>query len=191
MEVKYGEIYYVNLGEGRGSIQGNIRPCIVISNDMCNKYSPIITMIAVTSKMTKKQLPTHVYIGEETGLKYKSVALCEQILTVNKSDLISKVGQCSYYTMKQIENATSIQINKKPIDITYLLDLINEIKNINQNLNQKYTKELEIERVEKISELYDYCTENFIDYNSILKKYFAGEYLGMGRGKNEERVRTM
>ena len=50
------DIYWIDLGKGNGSIQGGLRPCVVTTNDMANKFSPVIQVAPITS-MTKKKLP--------------------------------------------------------------------------------------------------------------------------------------
>ena len=62
------DIYWIDLGKGNGSIQGGLRPCVVTTNDMANKFSPVIQVAPITS-MTKKKLPTHVNVKQgEAGL---------------------------------------------------------------------------------------------------------------------------
>lgn len=86
-----GDIYMVNLGMGFESVQGGIRPCIVVSNNTGNYYSSIL-MIAPVTTQQKNKLPTHVKVDTNTGLPRKSTALYEQIFVVSKSQLRDKVG---------------------------------------------------------------------------------------------------
>jgi mRNA interferase MazF len=103
-----GDIYLVEL-KSKGSIQGGIRPVIVVSNNRANAYSPVVQVIPITSK-AKKHLPTHVQIGLESGLKIESTALAEQLTIVDKDDLITRVGMVDIRIMKQVDRALSIQI---------------------------------------------------------------------------------
>ena len=77
------EIWLVNLGDNKGSVQGGIRPVIVISNNVCNTHSPVIHIVPITSR-TKNKLPTHVTIDASTGLKTESTALTEQSTLISK-----------------------------------------------------------------------------------------------------------
>lgn len=86
-----GDIYMVNLGFGQDSVQGHLRPCIVVSNNTGNHFSSIV-MIAPITTQPKHRLPTHVEIGIDTGLLCKSTALYEQIFVISKSQLEDKVG---------------------------------------------------------------------------------------------------
>lgn len=89
--MKRGEIYLVDLKEPIGSVQAGIRPVIVIQNDIGNLYSPTTVVCSITTAR-KKWLPTHCSISKSGGLKKKSIVLCEQIFTVNKTDLKQQIG---------------------------------------------------------------------------------------------------
>ena len=75
-------------------VQYGVRPAIVISNDAANENSPAITVIPLTSNRKKGQLPTHVFISN-AGLSRSSIALCEQIHTLDKRRMLKKLGQRS------------------------------------------------------------------------------------------------
>jgi mRNA interferase MazF len=104
-----GDIYLVEL-KSKGSIQGGIRPVIVVSNNRANTYSPVVQVIPITSSKTKKHLPTHVQIGLESGLKIESTALAEQLTIIDKDDLITQVGMVDAKVMREVDRALSIQI---------------------------------------------------------------------------------
>ena len=110
-DIKRGDIFLVNLGEGVGSIQGGfMRPMIVVANLMCCKYSSVIHAVPTTTK-SKKYIPTHVEISTNTGLMRTSVALCEQVQLLNRDMFIEKIGHCDNYIMKNISNALRIQFD--------------------------------------------------------------------------------
>ena len=110
-EIKRGDIYLANLGEGVGSIQGGfMRPMIVVANPMCCKYSSVIHAVPTTTK-SKKYIPTHVEISTNTGLRIVSVALCEQVQLLNKSMFVEKIGHCDNYIMSKISDALRIQFD--------------------------------------------------------------------------------
>ena len=91
-EIKRNEIYYADLNPVRGSEQGGIRPVLVIQNDTGNKHSPTTIVAAITSKEEKAKLPTHVEVIN-CGVERKSLALLEQIRTIDKSRLIKYIGE--------------------------------------------------------------------------------------------------
>ena len=63
--IKPWEIRYVNFGDENKCLQGGIRPALISQNSMGCKFSPIINVIPLTSRVDKvknKNLPTHVFI---------------------------------------------------------------------------------------------------------------------------------
>ena len=91
--VKRGDIFYADLSPVVGSEQGGIRPVLVVQNDVGNKYSPTVIVAAITSRINKAKMPTHIEIeGEKHGLAKDSVILAEQIRTIDKSRLKEKIG---------------------------------------------------------------------------------------------------
>lgn len=92
MIVRRGDVYYVDLRPVIGSEQGGIRPVLIIQNDMGNKHSPTVICAAITSKMNKAKLPTHVELDSSRYDMVKdSVILLEQLRTIDKKRLKDKV----------------------------------------------------------------------------------------------------
>lgn len=105
--IKRGQIWYADLGNTYdGSVQGGKRPIVIVSNNKGNYYSPILLVVPITSSNTKHSLPTHVDIQ----LKAPSIALCEQILTINKKSLISFEGVIGEDKMKKIDECLKISL---------------------------------------------------------------------------------
>ena len=93
MNIKRGELYYADLSPVVGSEQGGIRPVLVVQNDVGNKYSPTVIAAAVTSKINKAKLPTHIELPSNVyGLQRDSVILLEQIRTLDKRILKERIG---------------------------------------------------------------------------------------------------
>ena len=89
MIVKRGDIYYADLRPVVGSEQGGIRPVLIIQNDVGNRHSPTVICAAITSKMNKAKLPTHVELDSRIyDLVKDSVILLEQLRTIDKKRLI-------------------------------------------------------------------------------------------------------
>lgn len=109
--IKRGEIYYADLSPVVGSEQGGIRPVLIVQNDIGNKYSPTIIAAAVTSKLNKARLPTHIEIPSEAyGLPKDSVILLEQLRTLDKRRLKDKIGLLDSETMEKVNNALLISL---------------------------------------------------------------------------------
>lgn len=108
-ELKKFDVIYCSLGKpsvDKGSIQCGSRYCIVISNDRCCRYSPVIQVVPCTTSKVKTKIPTHMEIGALYGLKEPSLILNEQILSINK---VSIQRKCGHISDKEIQN----EINEK------------------------------------------------------------------------------
>ena len=107
--IKRGELYYADLSPVVGSEQGGIRPVLVVQNDIGNRYSPTVIAAAVTSKIDKAKLPTHIELSaKDYGLPKDSVVLLEQIRTLDKRRLKDKIGQVSGDKMMRINEALMV-----------------------------------------------------------------------------------
>jgi mRNA interferase MazF len=114
--VKRGDIFYADLNPTVGSEQGGVRPVLVIQNDIGNTYSPTTVIAAVTSRINRPRLPTHVAIGsEESGLPADSVVLLEQIRTVDKSRLKDKVSRLPKGKMAEVDRALEMSLGLVPL----------------------------------------------------------------------------
>ena len=111
MTIKRGELYYADLSPVVGSEQGGIRPVLVVQNDVGNKYSPTVIAAAVTSKINKAKLPTHIELSSNSyGLQKDSVILLEQIRTLDKRRLKERIGELSDATMNRVDKAILISL---------------------------------------------------------------------------------
>ncbi len=109
--IRRGELYYADLSPVVGSEQGGVRPVLVVQNDVGNKYSPTVIAAAVTSKINKAKLPTHIELNAaEYGLSKDSVVLLEQIRTLDKRRLKERIGSLPSATMKRVNDALLISL---------------------------------------------------------------------------------
>ena len=110
--VKRGDIYYADLSPVVGSEQGGVRPVLIIQNNVGNRHSPTVICAAITSKMNKAKLPTHIEINAELyGIEKDSVILLEQIRTIDKSRLREKVCHLNCTFLKQVDHALKISLS--------------------------------------------------------------------------------
>ena len=108
-----GEIYYTDFGDGMGSEQKGYRPAVIISNDIGNRHSTTVIVAAITSlRPNKPKLPTHVYVGAETGLDNPSIILLEQIRTISRDRLDDYVGRLSKDQLEALWHALAISIGE-------------------------------------------------------------------------------
>ena len=106
MEVHRGEVFYADLSPVVGSEQGGVRPVLIVQNEIGNRHSPTVIAAAITSRLDKARLPTHINIrAADTGLAKDSVVLLEQIFTIDKERINSFMGMTSEWEMAQIEKA--------------------------------------------------------------------------------------
>ena len=109
MQIKRGDIYYADLSPVVGSEQGGIRPVVVVQNDVGNKYSPTVIAAAITSKINKAKMPTHIAINaEQFGLPKDSVVLTEQIRTIDKKRLKERIGCLDEEYINKVNDALII-----------------------------------------------------------------------------------
>ena len=106
-----GDIYFADLTKGNaGSEQGGYHPVVIIQNDIGNKYSPTVIVAALTSKIKKTKMPTHVLVTEEDGMQEDSVVLLEQIRTIDKRRLKGYITSLDKNKMKQIDAGIIISL---------------------------------------------------------------------------------
>ncbi len=114
VEIKRGDIIIGDLEPVIGSEQGGIRPCLVIQNNIYNKYSPTITIAAITSKKFIKEYPTNVELEKgESGLDKDSTVMLNQLRTIDKSRIIKKIGLLDDYIMGKVDLAIKASLNIK------------------------------------------------------------------------------
>ena len=111
MQVKRGDIYYADLSPVVGSEQGGVRPVLIIQNNIGNRHSPTVICAAITSRMNKAKLPTHVEISASRyALVKDSVILLEQVRTIDKKRLREKVCHLDCEILKKVDQALSISL---------------------------------------------------------------------------------
>ena len=107
--MKRGDIYYADLRPVVGSEQGGVRPVLIIQNDVGNRHSPTVICAAITSKMNKAKMPTHIEINAGDMVK-DSVILLEQLRTIDKKRLKDKVCHLDSPVMQRVNRALQISL---------------------------------------------------------------------------------
>ena len=111
MQIKRGDIFYADLSPVVGSEQGGIRPVLIIQNDVGNRHSPTIICAAITSKMNKAKLPTHIEVdAKKYHLVKNSVVLLEQIRTIDKQRLKDFICHVDKNLMLRVDEALKISL---------------------------------------------------------------------------------
>ena len=119
MKIKRGDIFYVNLGDtqGKSSVQTGIRPALIISNDKCNEFSPILLVAPFTSKIKRTDLLIHIELtkDKENGLEFNSVVLLEQIRAVDRTKILSKIGSICDSDLENVNKGLETSLGLKEI----------------------------------------------------------------------------
>ena len=111
MIIRRGDIYYADLSPVVGSEQGGIRPVLIIQNDVGNRYSPTVICAAITSRMNKAKLPTHIEIdSRRCQIMKDSVILLEQIRTIDKQRLKDMIGHLDKERMRSVDEAIRVSL---------------------------------------------------------------------------------
>ncbi|WP_455148478.1 type II toxin-antitoxin system PemK/MazF family toxin [Clostridium sp.] len=111
MVIRRGDIYYADLRPVIGSEQGGVRPVLVIQNDIGNKHSPTVICAAITSKMNKAKLPTHVELNTRRCAMVKdSVILLEQLRTIDKQRLKEKICHIDGTLLQEVDRALKVSL---------------------------------------------------------------------------------
>ena len=109
--MRRGDIYYADLRPVVGSEQGGVRPVLIIQNDVGNRHSPTVICAAITSRLNKANLPTHIELNAGNYDMVKdSVILLEQLRTIDKKRLKEKVCHLDTITMEKVNRALEISL---------------------------------------------------------------------------------
>ena len=198
---KYG-IYWFNFGDINNSekgVQFGIRPAIIVSNAKCNKYSPTVTAIPISSKVHKMHnVPTHVFIksGDGNNLKKDSIVLCEQVITISKERILEDgyIGEIKSEIIRlKIRKALDIQLGNLPIiagvnKMIFTTRMSNEIRKviidiikriralevlISESDSEIFRKLALQERESKLNKLEYVCNKNGFNYCEFYERYTA------------------
>ena len=111
MVIKRGDVYYADLRPVVGSEQGGVRPVLIIQNDIGNRHSPTVICAAITSKMNKAKLPTHVELNaRQCDMVRDSVILLEQLRTIDKQRLREKICHIDGEMQDRVDEALRVSL---------------------------------------------------------------------------------
>ena len=113
--MRRGEVYFVDFGKDKTTHKKcGIRPAVIVSNNRGNGHGPTVTVVPLTGNIHKRpEMPTHVQIplSKSVGLDKPSMALAEQVETLDKTKLGEKIGKITdSLLMDAITVALQIQI---------------------------------------------------------------------------------
>lgn len=175
-EYKRAEVYYADLSGNLGSEQGNgaegLRPVVIIQNDIGNKYSPTVIVAVLTSRLAKPKLPTHLDMTvDKYNLPKNSIALFEQVRTLDKRRLKDKICYLGDEMQKKLDNAVDVSMKNLPTK-TYLEKLPTEMRQyIINTLKEIKRKEIQIKEMKKDDFEECYIKRAFDKKMNILKQF--------------------
>lgn len=117
MTIRQGDIYWIDLEESQGSGPGYRHPHVVVQNNLFNA-SKIGTVVvcALTSNLKRGNAPGNVLLKKgEANLKKDSVVNITQVVTVDKTDLLEKIGTLSPARVRQIAEGMKLLIEPREI----------------------------------------------------------------------------
>ena len=114
--LKRGDVILADLEPIKGSEQGRIRPCLIVQNNVSNRFSPNTIVVPITTKIPDKEYPTIVIVEPRStsGLLEKSTILCSQIRTISVHDrMLKRLGFVDFETMQKVDFAlkASLQLS--------------------------------------------------------------------------------
>lgn len=118
MEIKQGDIFWVDLEEPRGSAPGFTRPFVVIQNNLFNQ-SRIDTVLvcALTTNLSRASAPGNVMLSKgEAGLPKQSVVVVSQTIAIDKSELREKIGAVSKSRIAEIVEGIKLIVEPREIE---------------------------------------------------------------------------
>ncbi len=177
-EIRWGDIYYCDLGENKGSVQSGERPVLVVQTNRLNSSSPTVTVATITSVIKKTEMNTHIEIGLECGLKVPSMIMLEQLRTIDKLEELQNFIGCICDEKKVIEiqqglkYSLGIPVKPKEKRMGMLLSLCPCCREEFMNIPDNIVKRVDPFQVQK--EPCDKCQVRFgYDY-LIMKRYKRG-----------------
>ena len=110
-----GDVFFARLKNIGGSVEHGLRPLLIVQNNKGNENAPTVIGIPLTTRIKKLYLPVHVYLSGSDKLK-PSMALCEQLMTINKFDIGEFIDRVAPEDMHRIDKALSVSIGLTPTD---------------------------------------------------------------------------
>jgi mRNA interferase MazF len=105
-----GEIYMVDFDPARGSEQAGTRPAIVVSNDVNNKFSPVVVVAAITRTIPSRAYPYNVHLPAG-ALPQAGTIMCSQLMTIDKKRLGNYRGEIAPALVSDLDRALCVALS--------------------------------------------------------------------------------
>ena len=173
-----GSVYLVDFGFHEDSIQGSVRPALVMQNDKGNLHSSTTVVIPISSRCKQFSSKIHILLEKELGFKQNSFAFVEQIKCVSLrrffyNSVPYKITTLPEHKLLEIKNALEFELGFEPLyfDEEKIFKLISHIRSLENNVKIKKSHNLIALLNEKMSELINYCKKHKRDYKYVLNEY--------------------
>ena len=106
--IRKGGIYLVNFGPTVGAEVKKIRPAVVVSNDINNAHSPIISIAPISSRIARiysfeVEIPAGV-----GGLTERSKVMVNQTRAIDKMRILKQIGTLEESYLRKIDTALKL-----------------------------------------------------------------------------------
>ena len=108
--LRRGDVFFADLGSQRGAVESGIRPVLIIQNNTGNQNGPTLVVAPLTTQIKKTHMPVHELLLKDDGLEEDSMVLCEQITTIDKSQLGTFVCHIEDAPMERITKAVRTSV---------------------------------------------------------------------------------
>lgn len=172
-KVRWGEIYYCEFNVASSNARSQLRPVLVIQNDVGNDHSPTTVVAAISGVMKRMYLPTHIHLDATCGLRDKSMVMLEQVRTVNiATELGAYIGRIrDTATIQEIKRAAAIEMGiidcPRPKRTRLVLSLCPKCRNEFLRVPENIVRRINHFQIEK--ERCDKC-QIALGYDYVIKK---------------------
>ena len=118
MVIRQGDVFWVDLGEPSGSEPGYRHPHVVVQNNIFNRSRlNTVVVCALTSNLKRAESPGNVLLEKgEVNLPKQSVVNVTQIFTVDRADLVERIGRLSRKRVRQLLDGMLLLMEPRDID---------------------------------------------------------------------------
>lgn len=116
--IRQGDVYWVDLGKPSGSAPGYLHPHVVVQNNLfnCSRIQTVV-VCAITSNLKRAKAPGNVTLEVgEANLPKRSVVNVSQVFTVDRDDLIEKLGSLTPERIRAILDGLSVLLEPHEVD---------------------------------------------------------------------------
>ena len=116
--IRQGDVYWVDLGAPSGSGPGFLHPHVVVQNDLFNRSRlGTVVVCALTSNLNRRKAPGNVLLERgEAGLPKQSVVNVSQVFTVDKTDLVERIGSFSSSRLREILAGLDLLLEPRDVE---------------------------------------------------------------------------